>query len=475
MKIVLKNIGALKGEVEIAPGRLTVFCGGNNTGKTYAMYVLWALFERRVSHVLAFAEAIAEQLKLAGSVQIPLQDFCARHWTDLERGIATGLLNRLPSLFSAPPKHFTDAQILISLSLPDFLAFATKNPEFKRVVGVGPSSAMDVRLTKSDAGAVISLTVLDTGKLPHSAAVTDKLPNSLLAEIVSLLFIELILGTQVDGAFLLPAERCGLNLFYPDLDARNSAIMRGLKRDESASMDALRGLTVAQYAEPIAAYIQFLKDVPRFSGADGFHDQALALQDDIAQVDYRVGTDGMVTAKPKGSDAELSIHLTSSSVKSFYGLWAWLEKRAMPGDCLMIDEPELNLHPDNQCLVARLLVRLVKRGIRVVISTHSDYIVRELNNMIMLATKFPERIEMERRFVYDKSGAERLPAGDVAAYQFTSEGAGCCDISPEFGIEVASMDSAINRLNESNSAIYFALGDVLRPLIVADQVNLEGN
>ena len=50
----------------------------------------------------------------------------------------------------------------------------------------------------------------------------------------------------------------------------------------------------------------------------------------------------------------------------------------------MIDEPELNLHPDNQRRIARLLARLVNLGIKVFITTHSSYIIKELNTLIML-------------------------------------------------------------------------------------------
>lgn len=464
MKIVLRNIGALKGEVAIAPGKLTVFSGGNNTGKTYAMYVLWALFQRRARHVFAFAERLADQLKNQGSVQIPLEEFCAQHWTTMEKGISEGLRKRLPDLFSAPPRFFEDSQIQVSLSLPAFVDFARGHPEFKRSIGVGTSSTLDVRLTQGEGGLAVALTALEA----------NKLPVSLLAEIVSSLFIELVLGTQVDNAFLLPAERGGLNLFYLDLDAKNSALVRHLKRDEPNPVELFRDMMVAQYAEPIESYIQFLKRAPRFPKAGGdFHDQAMALQKDIARVRYKVSKDGVITAKPYRSESELGIHLTSSTVKSFYGLWAWLELQAHPGDCLMIDEPELNLHPDNQRLVARLLVRLVNRGIRVVISTHSDYIVRELNNMIMLSTEFPEREVMERRFDYNDSGSERLDAGDVVAYHFTDRSVELCIISTEFGIEVESMDAAINHLNEANSSIYFALSEALHPASVPDVIKLS--
>ena len=50
----------------------------------------------------------------------------------------------------------------------------------------------------------------------------------------------------------------------------------------------------------------------------------------------------------------------------------------------MADEPELNLHPANQRRIARLFARLVNLGVKVFITTHSDYIVKELNTLIML-------------------------------------------------------------------------------------------
>ncbi|MFQ3680410.1 MAG: AAA family ATPase [Pseudanabaenaceae cyanobacterium] len=40
MKIFLKNLGPLK-QAEFTLGDLTIICGKNNTGKTYATYALF--------------------------------------------------------------------------------------------------------------------------------------------------------------------------------------------------------------------------------------------------------------------------------------------------------------------------------------------------------------------------------------------------------------------------------------------------
>ena len=57
---------------------------------------------------------------------------------------------------------------------------------------------------------------------------------------------------------------------------------------------------------------------------------------------------------------------------------------AEEGELLIVDKPELNLHPANQRRIARLFARLVNLGVKVFITTHSDYIVKELNTLIML-------------------------------------------------------------------------------------------
>lgn len=79
----------------------------------------------------------------------------------------------------------------------------------------------------------------------------------------------------------------------------------------------------------------------------------------------------------------LPFHLSSSIVKTMASLVIYLRHIARIGDVLIIDEPEMNFHPDVQVVLARIFAILATRGLRIVVSTHSDYIIRELNNLIM--------------------------------------------------------------------------------------------
>ena len=135
----------------------------------------------------------------------------------------------------------------------------------------------------------------------------------------------------------------------------------------------------------------------------------------------------------------------------------YLENQAQPGDLLMIDEPELNIHPKNQRKIARLLASLVNAGLRIVISTHSDYIVRELNNLLMLSQddgKLREKYEYSRR--RNSESQSRYPRTcstikDIKPFE----------ISPEDGIYATTFDAVIEALNRVNDDIYYSLQEDL--------------
>ena len=109
---------------------------------------------------------------------------------------------------------------------------------------------------------------------------------------------------------------------------------------------------------------------------------------------------------------------------------------------LIIDEPESHLDPVNQIEFARALVRWSNSGIRVLISTHSDYIVKEINNLIMLHHDFEDKEEVVRRLGYTES----LGPATVRAYVAKKGGLEECDID-KYGIDMPYFDYTIDSIN----------------------------
>ena len=123
----------------------------------------------------------------------------------------------------------------------------------------------------------------------------------------------------------------------------------------------------------------------------------------------------------------------------------------------MIDEPELNLHPSNQRKLARLLAKLANHGLRVIISTHSDYIVREVNSMIMLSKQNEIQSALMKRFGYSED--ETLSPDKVAAWLFSNQTISAMPIDAEEGINASTFDEQIHDLNETSDAIFYAYRD----------------
>jgi ABC-type multidrug transport system ATPase subunit len=156
---------------------------------------------------------------------------------------------------------------------------------------------------------------------------------------------------------------------------------------------------------------------------------------------------------------------SSSAVRSLLDIGFYLKHVAQPGDLLMVDEPELNLHPENQRRVARLFARLVNLGTKVFLTTHSDYIIKELNTLIMLNHDKPhlrriaekegyrpeELISSDQIKVY--IAEEALVKLDDGQRKIRCQTLTPADINPEFGIEARSFDTTIETMNRIQEEI----------------------
>ena len=264
------------------------------------------------------------------------------------------------------------------------------------------------------------------------------------------------------NAFLMPSERSGLHLFFRELSTRRTALLHHASRENINIGELLRDVIRSRYAVPIADYINWLNDLAdkQKSKSEDFHPYAERLKRDLARGAYKVDArTGSIEFKPYQikrdgrRTATMGLHMTSSTVKSLFGLWFYLEHEARKGNILMIDEPELNIHPKNQRKIARLLAKLVNAGLNIVISTHSDYIIRELNSLIMLNQDKGRKFRKK----YKYGDNEVLKPEQIGAYLFDHQTIKLFDITPEDGIYATTFDEVIHNLNTVNNDIYYSL------------------
>ena len=122
---------------------------------------------------------------------------------------------------------------------------------------------------------------------------------------------------------------------------------------------------------------------------------------------------------------------------------------------LLIDEPESHLDTENQVLLARVLACFVRAGIRVLITTHSDYILKEINNLIMLSSDFEDKDMVRKELGYSSDDA--LEPELIRAYVAEDSALSRCRID-SFGIEVPTFDRVIDKINRASNKLSGRVG-----------------
>ena len=101
----------------------------------------------------------------------------------------------------------------------------------------------------------------------------------------------------------------------------------------------------------------------------------------------RAGTGYPVFAyRPDDWQDDLPLMRASSMVSELAPVVLYLCYLVQPGDVLIIEEPESHLHPAMQAVFAQELARLARSGIRVVVTTHSEWLLDQFANLVRLST-----------------------------------------------------------------------------------------
>ena len=104
----------------------------------------------------------------------------------------------------------------------------------------------------------------------------------------------------------------------------------------------------------------------------------------------------------------------SSMVSEIAPVALYLRYLVGAGEILIIEEPESHLHPQMQVEFFRHLARAVKSGIRIIMTTHSDWIMEELANLVRTSA-----LPMEQRGNIE-GGDVALEPAEVGAWQFVA-------------------------------------------------------
>lgn len=118
-----------------------------------------------------------------------------------------------------------------------------------------------------------------------------------------------------------------------------------------------------------------------------------------------------------------------------------------------IEEPEMCLHPRLQWQYARAFVKMYHAGLPILMATHSDIFMAQINNMIKL-NSHPDKEMLMEEYGYEDN--DLIEAGDVKVYQFDVQKDGSTKITEieadEDGFHIPSFQKTLNELLQQSMA-----------------------
>lgn len=453
MKFSFKNVGFLdSGSIELSD--LTLICGSNNTGKTYVSYSIYGIIKhfKRLIDILVTENHIIK-LKNDGTISIDLNEYAENIHLYFSK-VSKEFSKTLYEYFNAPKDFFSNASV--TLSEDGFSLDLTK--PFKAMVNFGN---VETLIFDKDA----SETILN---IAFKNSTETKLPNRILERVISEEVADCLFGRLFPDPFVITSERTGISLFYKELDINKNAIVEHLTKDNEVDIVSMLNTMNSRYAYPIHDNINIIRDYEKHAKKKSFlleeketYKHIITSLKEVIGGSFKVNKDKQLMYYPrkeKGrSNVEVPVYIASSSIKSLFMIDLYINHLAQKKGLLIIDEPELNLHPDNQIKMAGLITRLVNAGVKVMVTTHSDFLVREISNRIMLNNDFPEKDKIMHD--YKLIEEDCLSPKRVKAFITTKQH----DIEEvevdKWGVNMKKFDDVITKANGFSETLYQAVSE----------------
>jgi len=449
MRVSIRGFGPIRcADIDVRP--LTVFVGPNAAGKSYLLYLLWALLsvepdwdrlgdllDRRVLKALSMSrdrDAVARELRDV--------------YTDVLRGFGDifrenlGLLlkdafmvSRLGELVG---REFERSEIVVrDVEGVPAIRIVIEGEDSVRVVvedrvveKIGSRLRVDVDArgsvllaTCSDgaSGRVLRRLVLRTDDIYYVAESVGEVWSSVRD--VMLVYLGYFPSLSV---VILPDGRAGIIRTADPLARSMLSLRRGGDLEVSAVDRAFFRLMLTSSSRERS---------PRIAAIASFIERSLGYRFVYVREEHRM------LVIDEARSVKLGIERAPSGIRELAPLIHAMRYVLSEGSYLMVEEPEAHLHPDAQSVVTRALAMLSRRGVNVVITTHSVHVLDEIHALLRIAGLGPGQ-RRELGYLED----EGLEPESVAVYMVSEDGSVARARITREGIEETFLDRVYREL-----------------------------
>lgn len=411
MKITITNFGPIKQFHFDLTKDLIVTFGDNNIGKSYAMQVVYLLLKNLTEYAgfnygyyrFSYSTQLRYNSEYFDEIREAIEKFSKSQDYALD---ITKLINSAV-LFDLSEKFIGNFANSCENTFGNFKGIVQQNPIINLEIGKYSLKIEFANKHPLQAAIYTSPTYLkkSTSDFHKSRKANGRLdiyyyndvdtPISIVADrvIEAISAFSLTVASTVGNVYFLPASRSGI---YSGMSAFSSIVAELSKNKAMLT----RKIELPGISEPISDYFLMLSNIRGKENAV-FSEVYSGIEEDILHgtVSFNRSRNTLVYT-PEGLAHEFEMTEVSSMVSEISPIVAFLKyivassprrtKTPKAKPIVFIEEPEAHLHPKNQIKLINLFAQLHKLEIKIIISSHSNYIFNKLNNLLLKGDLSPE-------------------------------------------------------------------------------------
>lgn len=425
MNIKIRNLGVINSaSIDLKP--LTVFIGENSMGKTWAAYTLSAILgpDGYEKYLKAYLDGKTEQtyppldnainqLLEVGHAQIDLLQFANDYAKAYINDVASLAPSWIRTLMATDRVTFEHLQVQVN--------FADAKAGFMEKI---TALTVENRLSVGSHSQALLNALKESGKTilylySESGPMFNKLPARAVKKFVGMQLFQILHKTFYSNVYILPTERTGFLIFpFGVVQPEKITVDDAVSEMNPSLIDPVKhflNMIITTYRSTLVDREEQKNANPQISN---YLKLADFLETKILRGRLKFDTFGLQKELLFQSldNTQLEMPIVSSMIKELAPLVLCLRYLVKPNEWLIIDEPDMNLHPAVQVELIEFLAMLVNAGLHILITTHSPYIVDHIANLMQAAKNHDQ--EAIKGLFYLKQTAAFIPQEQVSVYLF---------------------------------------------------------